>query len=81
MLYGAGVYFSSQANYSHTYAVPNPAGERCMFMARVLIGKTTLGDSSMKDAPKGFDSTTDRNHIFVIYHDAQAFGEYLITYS
>jgi hypothetical protein len=51
-----------------------------MFVARVLVGKATLGNSSMKTRPLGFDSTTDNKHIFVTYHDAQAFAEYLITY-
>jgi hypothetical protein len=51
-----------------------------MFVSRVLIGKTTLGNSLMKTRPLGFDSTTDQNHIFVTYHDAQAYAEYLITY-
>lgn len=51
-----------------------------MFLARVLVGKTTVGDSSMKICPAGYDTTTDGSHIYVIYHDAQAFGEYLITY-
>ncbi|CAF4973986.1 unnamed protein product, partial [Rotaria sp. Silwood1] len=79
-IYGVGVYFSSKASYSHMYTRPNINGERCMFIARVLIGKTTKGNSSMKTRPLGFDSTTDGNHIFVIYHDAQAYAEYLITY-
>ncbi|CAF1166896.1 unnamed protein product [Adineta steineri] len=78
--YGVGVYFSSNAAYSHGYAHPNSKGERFMFIVRVLIGKTTAGNSSMKTRPVGFDSTTDGNHIFVTYHDAQAFAEYLITY-
>ncbi|CAF3986264.1 unnamed protein product [Adineta steineri] len=78
--YGVGVYFSSYASYSHSYADPNSNAERCMFMARVLIGKTTRGNTSIKSPPVGFDSTTDGKHIFVIYHDAQAFAEYLITY-
>jgi poly [ADP-ribose] polymerase 7/11/12/13 len=78
--YGVGVYFSSNASYSHAYATPNAKGERCMFVARVLVGKTTKGNSSMKTRPLGFDSTTDGNHIFVTYHDAQAYGEYVITY-
>ncbi|CAF4591970.1 unnamed protein product [Rotaria socialis] len=47
-------------------------GERDMFLAHVLIGNTTIGDSSMKIRPVGFDSTTNSNHIFVTYHDAQA---------
>jgi len=79
-VYGFGVYFSSNAVYSHKYTRTNANGERCMFLARVLVGKTTKGDSSMKTRPLGFDSTTDNNHIFVTYHDAQAFAEYLITY-
>ena len=78
--YGVGIYFSTDAVDSHEYAAPNANGERCMFVARVLIGKTIRGDSSMEAPPPGFDSTTDNNHTFVIYHDAQAFAEYLITY-
>ncbi|CAF2734466.1 unnamed protein product [Rotaria sp. Silwood2] len=78
--YGVGVYFSSNAAYSHRFATPNSNQERCIFLARVLVGKTTLGNSSIKTRPVGFDSTTDGNHIFVTYHDAQAYAEYLITY-
>ncbi|CAF3706936.1 unnamed protein product [Rotaria sordida] len=79
-LYGVGVYFSSNAAYSHDYTKPNVNGERCMFWARVLVGNTTVGNSSMKTCPAEFDSTTDGKHIFVTYHDAQAYAEYLITY-
>ncbi|CAF1500720.1 unnamed protein product [Adineta ricciae] len=75
----AGVYFSSNADYSHGYTRPNANGERCMFLARVLVGRTTAGNSSMKTPPLGFDSTS-AGHAFVSYHDAQAYAEYLITY-
>ena len=51
-----------------------------MFVARVLIGNTIKGDKSVKTRPVGYDSTTDGDHIFVTYHDAQAYAEYLITY-
>jgi hypothetical protein len=51
-----------------------------MFLARVLIGKTCVGKPSMKVPPEGFDTTTDGQHIFVVYHDAAAYGEYLIIY-
>ncbi|CAF4320308.1 unnamed protein product, partial [Adineta steineri] len=44
-----------------------------MFLARVLIGKTCIGSSSMKVPPVGFDTTTDGQHIFVVYHDASAY--------
>lgn len=80
IFYGSGVYFSENAEYSHRYAIPNGYGIQCMFVARVLIGETTLGNPSMKTPPPGFDSTTDNDHIFVTYNDAQAFAEYLITY-
>ncbi len=76
---GAGVYFSSDASYSNDYAKSNASGERCIFVARVLIGRTTGGNSSMKTAPPGFDSTSSGN-AFVTYHDAQAYAEYLIIY-
>ncbi|CAF3738304.1 unnamed protein product [Adineta steineri] len=79
-LYGFGVYFSSRATYSHGYAVPNKNKEHCMFVCRVLAGKTTKGDGSMKVRPAGFDSTTDGIHMTVTYRDAQAYAEYLITY-
>jgi hypothetical protein len=51
-----------------------------MFLARVLTGKSCVGTPVMKVPPQGFDTTTDGEHIFVIYHDAGAYGEYLITY-
>lgn len=76
---GAGVYFSSSATYSHGYTRPNATGERCMFIARILVGKTTAGNPSMKTPPPGFDSTSSGG-AFVTYHDAQAYAEYLITY-
>ncbi|CAF1481473.1 unnamed protein product [Didymodactylos carnosus] len=78
--YGFGVYFSATADYSHGFTQPNLNGERFMFLSRVLVGKTTIGNSSMKTRPVGFDTTTDGKHIFVTFHDAQAYAEYLICY-
>ena len=51
-----------------------------MFLAKVLIGRPTDGNSSMKLCPAGYDTTTDGSHIYVVYYDSQAFGKYLITY-
>ena len=73
-MYGGGVYFHEHAKYSHSYTRPDVSGERTMFLARVLIGKTCVGNSSMKVPPEGFDTTTDGGHIFVVYHDAAAYG-------
>jgi hypothetical protein len=80
VVYGCGVYFHENAAYSHTYAKQSAAGERTMFSARVLIGRVCQGNQSMKVAPVGYDTTTDGQHIFVIYHDAAAYAEHLITY-
>lgn len=79
-MYGQGCYFSASAAYSHSYAVANALGERHMFLAKVLTGKSAIGNSSMKVPPAGYDTTTDGNNIFVTYHDAQAYAEYLIVY-
>lgn len=51
-----------------------------MFLAKVLVGKSALGSHKMKVPPEGYDSTTDNDHIFVTYHDDQAYAAYLITY-
>jgi hypothetical protein len=81
-VYGVGVYFSKNAAYSHNYARESPTNhKRCMFLARVLVGKSILGNSTMKVPPTGYDSTTDDKHMFVTYHDDQAYAEYLITYT
>ena len=74
------VYFHAQAQYSHSYAKPSASGQRTMFLARVLIGKTSVGNSQMKVPPPGYDTTTDGTHIFVTYHDAAAYADHLITY-
>jgi hypothetical protein len=79
-LYSNSVYFSSRAQYSHSYAVPNEHGERCIFFARVLIGSTIVGDTTMKVCPLNYHSTTDGEYIYVVFHDAQAHSQYLIRY-
>lgn len=78
--FGSGVYFHRNAEYSDKYAKPNSKGEKRMFFARVLIGRSCVGNASMKVLPQGYDSTTDGRNIFVIYHDAGAYADYLITY-
>ena len=78
--YGQGIYFSSKISYSHNYATPNAKGERNMFLALVLVGKTIKRTSTMNICPIGYGTTTDGSHIYVTYHDSQAFGKYLISY-
>ena len=79
-MYGNGVYFSSRADFSPRYTRSNSKVERIMFVVRVLVGKSTKGNGSMKICPAGYDSTTDGDHIFATYHDAQAYAGYIIIY-
>jgi len=70
-----------KASYSNNYTRESPTtNRRCMFLAKVLVGKSTLGNKTMIIPPPGYDSTTDNDHIFVTYHDDQAYAAYLITY-
>ncbi|CAF2757652.1 unnamed protein product [Rotaria sp. Silwood2] len=78
--FGQGCYFARDSLYSHSYALPDRNGIRRMFLARVLVGKTTQGNSGMRVPPSGYDTTGDGQSIFVTYHDSQAYAEYLICY-
>ena len=90
-MYGKGVYFARDASYSSstTYSKPNAKGEQHMFLVRVVIGEYSLGkkDALTPDVRTGhqlFDSTVNNMQdpsIFVTYHDAQAYPEYLVKFS
>ncbi|CAH1257858.1 PARP14 [Branchiostoma lanceolatum] len=92
--YGNGVYFAVTASISgaNQYARPDANGYRYMYMARVLSGDICKGQSNIivppaKDASKPhitFDSVCDNEttpQIIVIFYDAQAYPEYLITFT
>ncbi|XP_077332069.1 protein mono-ADP-ribosyltransferase PARP14-like [Lithobates pipiens] len=92
--YGNGVYFAVDASYSaqQQYSPPDPnTGERFMYLTKVLVGKHTKGQSGMRTAPRCqanytfdvYDSLTDDQNkpaMFVVFHDDQAYPEYLITF-
>ncbi|XP_074514233.1 poly(ADP-ribose) polymerase family member 14-related sequence 1 [Sebastes fasciatus] len=90
--YGNGTYFAVNASYSaqNTYSRPNPNGEKCMYLCRVLTGDFTAGTQGMIMPPaKGpvsvqkYDSVVDnvaKPTMFIIFHDSQACPEYLITF-
>ncbi|XP_012712444.2 protein mono-ADP-ribosyltransferase PARP14 [Fundulus heteroclitus] len=91
-MYGKGVYFAVNANYSaDRYSPADQSGMKRLYVARVLTGRYTVGNSSMKaPPPRGtdrtdcFDSLVDNQQqptMFVIFHDDQAYPEYLITFS
>ncbi|XP_032422915.1 protein mono-ADP-ribosyltransferase PARP14-like isoform X3 [Xiphophorus hellerii] len=90
--YGKGSYFAVKANYSaqDTYSKPNANGEKFMYVCRVLTGDYTKGQQNMVAPPsKGgsgvhmYDSVVDdmaTPSMFVVFHDTQAYPEYLITF-
>ena len=89
-MYGKGVYFAVNSSYSasHRYSKPNSAKEQVMFMCRVLVGEYCQGekDQAKPDVRTGtylYDSTVDNMispEIFVIFNDAQALPEYIVTF-
>lgn len=90
--YGNGTYFAVNATYSaqDLYSKPNQNGEKHMYLCRVLTGDHTLGQKGMLTPPPKtsnsvelYDSVVDNNakpHIFVVFHDNQAYPEYLIKF-
>ncbi|XP_041118121.1 protein mono-ADP-ribosyltransferase PARP14-like [Polyodon spathula] len=91
--YGNGTYFAVNASYSAsgTYSVPDPQGQKYMYLTRVLTGVFTNGRPGMivppaknpADPTDLYDSLTDNAAnptMFVIFNDVQAYPEYLITF-
>ncbi|XP_007552357.1 poly(ADP-ribose) polymerase family member 14-related sequence 1 isoform X1 [Poecilia formosa] len=89
--YGKGAYFAVNASYSanDTYSRPNANGEKFMYVCRVLTGDHTQGQQNMIAPPsKGsgvylYDSVVDNMtnpNMFIVFHDTQAYPEYLITF-
>lgn len=90
-LYGKGVYFAVNAGYSAgRYSRADASGLKRLYVARVLTGRYTVGSQPLKaPPPRGsdptdcFDSVVDNQQqpsMFVIFHDDQAYPEYLITF-
>ncbi|CAL1548809.1 unnamed protein product [Lymnaea stagnalis] len=86
--YGDGVYFAVDPNYSVSYAKVDPATNlHKMYLARVLVGESVVtkqGDRTPPSKPGKnytYDSGTDGNGVmYIIFHDAQAYPDYLITF-
>ncbi|KAK3610878.1 hypothetical protein CHS0354_034339, partial [Potamilus streckersoni] len=90
--YGQGVYFATTSRYSHGYANADNKGVQRMYVARVLTGQFTQGDPNMRAPPVNpsfpknnvlYDSLVDDKAnptMYVIFHDSQAYPEYLIEY-
>ncbi|XP_030609406.1 protein mono-ADP-ribosyltransferase PARP14-like [Archocentrus centrarchus] len=91
--YGIGTYFAVKASYSAnpTYSRPAADGSQLMFVARVVTGIYTQGQSDMKVPPPRnslqphdrYDSVVNRMDnpkMYIVFHDSQAYPDYLITF-
>lgn len=80
LAYGNGCYFATQSSYSiNGYSKPDASGFKYIYQARVLVGKMAPGQSGLKEPPQGFDSVGNAQMV-IVFHDAQAYPEYLITF-
>ncbi|KAK7008833.1 poly [ADP-ribose] polymerase 14, partial [Biomphalaria glabrata] len=86
-VYGKGVYFAVNASYSEKYAVPDEQGNKYMYRVKALTGEFIETNQETKYLPKKtgsnrpYDSGGNSSRgIYVIFHDAQVYPEYLITF-
>ena len=91
-MYGQGIYFADNSQYSHSYHYANPKkrGECQMFMALVLVGDSvTLPPAQFRIPPNKRGSQTERydsinngpgGH-YIIYDNVKSYPGYLITYT
>merc|ERR1711935_182902 len=91
-MYGKGVYFARDSSYSAqlAYSRPTAAGLQHIFLCRVVVGAYCKGvrDALTPDVRPGhghmlYDSTVNdlkAPGIYVTFHDAQAYPEYLIKF-
>uniref|UniRef100_A0A8D0HJV2 Poly [ADP-ribose] polymerase n=1 Tax=Sphenodon punctatus TaxID=8508 RepID=A0A8D0HJV2_SPHPU len=90
--YGQGSYFARRASYSHRYAPTGEGGLRCLFLAKVMVGKSALGDPSLRRPPplepssptsdlydSCVDSLTDPQ-IYVVFDSDQCYPYFLVHY-
>ncbi|KAG9335910.1 hypothetical protein JZ751_003567 [Albula glossodonta] len=93
VVYGQGSYFARDASYSDKYAhVSGDKSSKHMFLAKVLVGKMTVGRTKFCRPPRLhprkpgfelFDSCVDLKKdpsIFVVFDSCQSYPYYLITY-
>merc|ERR1712023_38150 len=90
MKYGQGCYFARDAAYSVNYSRNGAKEGDLMYLlqVRVAVGTYVKGTQDMIQPPPRnenqlHDSTVDKEQnptIFVTYHDAQAYPEYLIKF-
>ncbi|XP_034435003.1 protein mono-ADP-ribosyltransferase TIPARP-like [Hippoglossus hippoglossus] len=90
--YGSGSYFATAASLSHTYSARAGHDQvRHMFLAKVLVGKASVGKSNYRRPPPLSPRTkhllydtcvdnTDFPTMFVVFDSCQCYPYYLIKY-
>ncbi|XP_074636892.1 protein mono-ADP-ribosyltransferase PARP12-like isoform X1 [Acropora palmata] len=90
--YGEGSYFALNSWYSDAYATQDDNSSKFMFVAKVLVGSYTVGQSSYRRPPQKdprnptsdlYDSCVDDTsspNIFVLFDTDQFYPEYIIEY-
>lgn len=88
-VYGEGAYFAKEAKYSNNYTKSGESDKRYMFLAKVLVGSYTKGNSSLKRPPetgvgsKLYDTCVDNEsdpNIYVVFELNQCYPLYLVVY-
>ncbi|XP_067395194.1 protein mono-ADP-ribosyltransferase TIPARP-like [Emydura macquarii macquarii] len=87
--YGRGCYFSSHADGSHGFALAGRAGQRHMFLAKVLVGRSALGrheyawPPEMEPGGRRYDSCSNgaqEPNVYVIFDSSQCYPYFVICY-
>lgn len=94
VVYGNGVYFARDANYSaqNAYSPPDHRGYKYLYYARVLTGEYTTGKAGLIVPPQkdpnrptiSYDSVVNNMQnpsVFVTFSDASNYPEYLIVFN
>lgn len=88
-IYGRGCYFSRSAIYSHRHSQASKAGLRYMFLAKVLVGKTAVGNQLFRHPlpvmPGGqlcnsWVNSKSSTKVYVIFDNCQCYPYFLISY-
>jgi len=93
-MWGRGLYFAVNANYSDGYAFHTTVGTKLMMLCRVMIGDsiTLNSDGSLRKPPPRTDigdgsftyesvkGHTGNSEIYILYRMRRAYPEYLVEY-
>ncbi|XP_075062542.1 protein mono-ADP-ribosyltransferase TIPARP-like [Mixophyes fleayi] len=91
-VYGKGCYFATDASYAHRYSPATSDGYHFMFLAKVLVGRPSLGKSSFVRPPSInpedpasllYDSCvnkTENPDIFIVFDNDQFYPYFIIRY-